>query len=206
MDGGDEDELPQGRADRIEHLTADGRALTGRPGSKRHRYFLIDGTPWRGEVITLAPSDAGWRTVIGVWVKGGGWTVKHRWPTKPSCTPHPTRAEALACAEQQLPEHRRYAATEATSVLSYRREAQRRRAGRRSSRVGPGWQRARHQVLNEEPRCRRCGDQATEVDHIVPTFRGGSSERDNLQALCTSCHQAKTTTEQPLRPNGQSLP
>jgi 5-methylcytosine-specific restriction enzyme A len=181
--------------DRIEHLTADGRELTGRPGNKRHRYFLSDGTAWRGEIITLVRTDKGWHADLAVWITGG-WTYSHRWPAKPRCTHHhQIRTDALACAERLLPEHRRYAA-EITLELSYRREAHRRRARRRSARIGPGWQRARRQVLDEEPHCRLCGNQATQVDHIVPTFRGGSSERDNLQALCASCHLAKTTAEQ----------
>lgn len=205
MNGGTPDDVKQpAHADRIEHLTADGRELTGRQGNKRYRYFLSDGTAWRGEMITLVSTDEGWHTVLAVWIKGGGWTHNHHWPAKPKCTPHLTRADALACAERQLPEHRRYA-DEITLELSFRREAQRRRARRRSERIGPGWQRARRQVLDEEPRCRSCGNPAIEVDHIVPTFRGGSSERENLQALCSSCHLAKTTAEQLPRRTPRSV-
>jgi hypothetical protein len=154
MNGDASADFPPARVDRIEHLTADGCALTGRPGNKRHRYFLLDGTLWRGEVITVVPTGEGWHAVLAVWIRGGGWTVNHRWPTKPECTSHPTRADALACAVKQLGEHRRYAAAEATAALSYRREGQRRRSQWRSHRIGPGWQRARRQVLAEEPRCR----------------------------------------------------
>src|SRR5690349_16970443 len=37
-------------------------------------------------------------------------------------------------------------------------------------------------------RCRSCGVQGTEVDHI----RGSSSELSNLQLLCSDCHREKT--------------
>jgi 5-methylcytosine-specific restriction endonuclease McrA len=41
----------------------------------------------------------------------------------------------------------------------------------------------------DEFRCRRCGDQGTEVDHV----RGSSNELANLQLLCSPCHREKTT-------------
>lgn len=37
-------------------------------------------------------------------------------------------------------------------------------------------------------RCRRCGDQGTEVDHV----RGSSNNVSNLQLLCSPCHREKT--------------
>ena len=50
---------------------------------------------------------------------------------------------------------------------------------------GRRWDKLRKQVLSEEPRCRECGDtEELEVDHIVPTSRGGGDERENLQVLC----------------------
>ena len=50
---------------------------------------------------------------------------------------------------------------------------------------GRRWTRLRKRVLNEEPRCRECGEtEDLEVDHIVPTSRGGGDERENLQVLC----------------------
>ena len=57
---------------------------------------------------------------------------------------------------------------------------------------GAGWERMRHRVLQEEPNCRKCGQSSTDVDHIIPLSKGGSSERINLQALCRSCHRAKS--------------
>ena len=50
---------------------------------------------------------------------------------------------------------------------------------------GRRWGRLRQQVLTEEPTCRECGEtEDLEVDHIVPTSRGGGDERENLQTLC----------------------
>jgi len=36
---------------------------------------------------------------------------------------------------------------------------------------------------------------ATECDHIVPKASGGQDDIDNLQAICTDCHKAKTERE-----------
>jgi len=63
-------------------------------------------------------------------------------------------------------------------------------------------------VLAEEPLCRVCGLRSTDLDHIVPQFKGGSSERSNLQALCAPCHQAKSAREQaadPWPPSGRPV-
>ena len=69
------------------------------------------------------------------------------------------------------------------------------RALRRRERLGPGWRRIREQVLSEEPTCRVCGEPSTVVDHIVPLYRSGRTERSNLQGLCKRCHDAKTSEE-----------
>jgi 5-methylcytosine-specific restriction endonuclease McrA len=46
-------------------------------------------------------------------------------------------------------------------------------------------------------RCRLCGAPATEIDHIA----GSSPDPDNLQALCSPCHHAKTgSTLRPATP------
>ena len=46
-------------------------------------------------------------------------------------------------------------------------------------------------------RCRSCGKAGRlEVDHVVPLARGGDPFNPaNLQALCRSCHFAKTAAE-----------
>jgi 5-methylcytosine-specific restriction protein A len=50
-------------------------------------------------------------------------------------------------------------------------------------------------VLRGEPLCRRCGEAASQVDHIVPLRKGGTNSEENLQSLCHSCHSRKTITE-----------
>lgn len=51
-------------------------------------------------------------------------------------------------------------------------------------------------VLRREPLCRRCGHEASQVDHIRPIRQGGARlDPENLQALCHSCHSRKTRTE-----------
>jgi 5-methylcytosine-specific restriction protein A len=36
---------------------------------------------------------------------------------------------------------------------------------------------------------------ASEVDHIIPKAQDGTDDFDNLQAICTDCHKAKTKAE-----------
>lgn len=65
---------------------------------------------------------------------------------------------------------------------------------------GAHWRRLRLIVLAEEPLCRACAADgrvvaATDVDHVVARVRGGSDDRDNLQALCHACHSRKTVLE-----------
>ena len=40
--------------------------------------------------------------------------------------------------------------------------------------------------------CKELLDYTYEVDHIIPLFRGGSNQLNNLQALCRNCHGKKT--------------
>lgn len=64
------------------------------------------------------------------------------------------------------------------------------------------WQAARKAYLHSHPLCVRCQAEgrltrATVVDHIIP-HRGDPAlfwDRDNWQALCKSCHDRKTMTE-----------
>ncbi|MGH9918824.1 MAG: HNH endonuclease [Nitrososphaerales archaeon] len=67
----------------------------------------------------------------------------------------------------------------------------------RTARLGPCWTALRRRVLAEEPLCRICGEPAEEVDHVWPLGRGGTSDRQNLQALCRPCHEDKSMGEQP---------
>lgn len=67
---------------------------------------------------------------------------------------------------------------------------------------GSRWQKARAVYLQSHPFCVRCLAKgryvkATVVDHIIP-HRGDRKlfwDRDNWQALCKSCHDSKTMTE-----------
>jgi 5-methylcytosine-specific restriction endonuclease McrA len=40
-------------------------------------------------------------------------------------------------------------------------------------------------------KCRYCGREATEVDHVDPYARGGSTTPGNLVAACRRCNKAK---------------
>ncbi len=55
------------------------------------------------------------------------------------------------------------------------------------------WRRVRLQVLERQPFC-KCGEPATEVDHIIPHRGDEDKFRDvkNLQGMCKPCHSAKT--------------
>ncbi len=47
-------------------------------------------------------------------------------------------------------------------------------------------------------RCGICGrqlDETFEVDHIIPLYKGGSNEMDNLVALDPICHRKKTRAD-----------
>ena len=58
-----------------------------------------------------------------------------------------------------------------------------------------GWTRTRARFLRANPRCVKCGQRATEVDHKTPRHLGGSDAPGNLQALCADCHRVKTAAE-----------
>jgi len=63
------------------------------------------------------------------------------------------------------------------------------------------WQQLSLQVRREEPWCRKCTAEgrpavpSEETDHIIPLERGGTDDRENLQALCRKCHALKTRRE-----------
>ncbi|WP_354411979.1 HNH endonuclease signature motif containing protein [Marinobacterium sp. MBR-111] len=80
-----------------------------------------------------------------------------------------------------------------------------------SGRGGRPWRRKRDRVLQRDKGlcqpCRRGGrvTPATEVDHIKPVAEGGTDADSNLEAICTSCHRAKTAREaQAARGRGES--
>lgn len=65
----------------------------------------------------------------------------------------------------------------------------------------PGWTKIAAKQLRREPQCEfteggvRCVETATDVDHIVPRFEGGSDDKTNLQSLCGWHHDQKTADE-----------
>lgn len=50
-------------------------------------------------------------------------------------------------------------------------------------------------LRRDEGRCRVCRGIATQVDHIIPLFKGGQDKDDNKQAICDRCHTRKTILE-----------
>lgn len=60
--------------------------------------------------------------------------------------------------------------------------------------------RRRSAWLYAHPMCCKCEarglvTEATEVDHVVPLWKGGADDDTNLQSLCTEDHKAKTAAE-----------
>jgi 5-methylcytosine-specific restriction enzyme A len=100
-------------------------------------------------------------------------------PLKPCTTPRcPNRtARGGAC-----PEHRRQADRTTKGAQPWRA-------------YGGAWPHIRRGHLLDHPLCARCGQLATEVDHITPLRLGGTHAADNLQSLCKPCHSSKTARE-----------
>ena len=60
-------------------------------------------------------------------------------------------------------------------------------------RYGRAWKRIRDRHISQHPLCEQCEKDgkivpAAEVHHKVPISQGGTHARDNLIALCKSCH------------------
>lgn len=56
--------------------------------------------------------------------------------------------------------------------------------------TGPAWSRAG--VLNRDSRrCGYCAGEASTIDHVVPSSRGGKNTWLNTVAACSSCNQRK---------------
>jgi hypothetical protein len=43
--------------------------------------------------------------------------------------------------------------------------------------------------------CKKTFDETYEIDHIVPLYKGGSNDENNLIGLCPHCHRIKTVDE-----------
>lgn len=67
------------------------------------------------------------------------------------------------------------------------------------------WQRARAEVLAEEPRCRWCGAPSVLADHIIPAAQRPDLffVRDNLAGCCASCNLRRAT--RPGRVGGRGI-
>lgn len=68
-------------------------------------------------------------------------------------------------------------------------------------------QRRRERILSAQPLCVLCQAEdrvalATEVDHVVPLWKGGSEDDSNCQGLCAACHKAKSAREAAERHGG----
>ena len=65
---------------------------------------------------------------------------------------------------------------------------------------GDALQKLRRRVFRERPLCAACEQkgkvsEARELDHIIPLFKGGSDEDENLQGLCVECHREKSAAD-----------
>lgn len=99
-------------------------------------------------------------------------------------------------------EHHGRCADHAAPLLRLRARERVQEAGRRWY-FTPRWRALRLVVLRQSPLCVRCVARdnrpvpATEVDHVVP-HRGSAVlfwDRENLQAICSPCHDRKSQEE-----------
>jgi 5-methylcytosine-specific restriction enzyme A len=80
------------------------------------------------------------------------------------------------------------------------------RGSRHERGYGAAWVKLRGIVMERDgwlcQPCQRNGrvTEAAEVDHVLPKAKGGDDDIDNLQAICTDCHKAKTMTDEGKRP------
>lgn len=100
------------------------------------------------------------------------------------------------------PRHRHSAFTAEQAEKNRKRDVDRRRGSAAERGYGARWQRLRKEFLRAHPLCVRCMDlgsvrSADVVDHIKP-HKGNKNlfwDQANWQALCASCHNRKTATE-----------
>lgn len=72
---------------------------------------------------------------------------------------------------------------------------------------GRTWMDRRAAWFRKHPLCVMCESQgrvtaATQLDHVVPLWEGGSDDDTNFQSLCADCHKAKTAEEATRRTGG----
>lgn len=74
---------------------------------------------------------------------------------------------------------------------------------RRERGYGPAWDRLRASILQRDQHLCRCAEcalsgrvrAATQVDHRIPKFEGGTDDPANLYAINAECHRRKTGQE-----------
>jgi 5-methylcytosine-specific restriction endonuclease McrA len=57
------------------------------------------------------------------------------------------------------------------------------------------FERDHHACTWSEDGLPRCGAPATDCDHVIPSWRGGSDNDDNLTSLCAVHHALKSSRE-----------
>ena len=53
-------------------------------------------------------------------------------------------------------------------------------------------------AANQQWKCKKCSNllsAAYEVDHVIPLYKGGDNQINNLEALCRNCHGMKTLVD-----------
>lgn len=102
-----------------------------------------------------------------------------------------------ACSRPGCPKY----ATNRGYCEDHQRPAWEKGSRSRSGGYGWRWTKLRRQVLERDgylcQPCLKVGrlTRATEVDHVLNIAAGGTDSPDNLRAICTQCHRAKTRRE-----------
>lgn len=68
----------------------------------------------------------------------------------------------------------------------------------------------RQRLFRREPLCRHCSVHgrvalATELDHVIPLYKGGSDTEDNTQPLCHACHYEKSQQDMNQRSRATTI-
>ncbi len=92
-------------------------------------------------------------------------------------------AERFAELNDEVKQHRKRKKTTKTTRINRTEPERRKIAGRQN------WKCA-------GDACKLAGKlEAYDVDHIIPLWKGGKDDDDNVQALCPACHRIKTDME-----------
>lgn len=105
---------------------------------------------------------------------------------------HPTCRELIPIGQRYCDKHKSYIDTK------YQNERQLNNPAHAKFYNSSEWIGLRKLVLMEHDYlCKSCGRQATLVDHIIPTSVDWDKrlDKDNLQPLCTNCHNKKTADD-----------